>query len=56
MSLELDDGKMIDVDITASPSKLVAHLGVDAVREMKTKMQAYANQLKSFFKRLRVNG
>lgn len=55
MSLELDDGKTLDVDLTASPSKLMANLGADAVREMKAKMQAYATQLRSFFKRLRVN-
>lgn len=55
MSLELDDGKLLDVDLAASPSKLMANLGADAVREMKAKMQAYATQLRSFFKRLRVN-
>lgn len=54
VSVELNDGKCVDVDLAASPSKLVANLGVDAIREMKDKMQAYANQIKSFFKRLKV--
>lgn len=55
MSVELQDGKLLDVDITESPSKAVANLGAEAVREMKAKMQAYAAQLKSFFKRLKVH-
>ena len=55
MSVELDDGKVLDVDITASPSKLVAEMGADAVNDMKSKMQAYATQLRSFFKRLKIH-
>jgi hypothetical protein len=55
LSVELADGKVLDVDITASPSKLVAEMGKDAVNDMKSKMQAYATQLRSFFKRLKIH-
>lgn len=55
MSVELTGGQVLDVDITESPSKLLAGLGQDAVVEMKKKMQEYAAHLKSFFKRLKVH-
>lgn len=55
MSVELTDGKVLDVDITQSPSKLLQGLGKDAVQEMRSKMQTYATHLKAFFKRLQLH-
>lgn len=55
LSVELTNGKVLDVDITQSPSQMVGSLGREAIRDMKKTMQAYAAQLKSFFKRLKVS-
>ncbi len=54
VSLEVDDGSILDIDLRESPSKLAARLGQDSIREMKAKMQAYADQLRDFFKKLKV--
>jgi hypothetical protein len=52
VSLELSDGKVLDVDLSKSPKSMLKGLGSEAVKEVKNKMQAYAAQLRSFFKKL----
>ncbi len=54
ISVQLDSGATVDVDITQSPSKIASGLGADAVRELRAKMSVYASQLRVFFSRLRT--
>lgn len=56
VSMELSNGRTVDLDITKSPTSALSalDLGVDALKEVKEKMQAYAKQLRSFFTRLKV--
>lgn len=48
LSVELDGGRTMDVDISQSPSKLAADLGKDCIGEMKRQMQAYVSRVKKF--------
>lgn len=56
VSMELSNGRTVDLDITKSPTTAISalDLGVDALKEVKQKMQTYANQLRSFFTKLKV--
>lgn len=52
VSLELSNGKVLDVDLSQSPKSMFKGLGSDAVKEVKSKMKTYAAQLRAFFKKL----
>lgn len=52
VSLELSDGKVLDVDLSQSPKTMFKGMGKEAVKEVKSKMQTYAQQLRAFFKKL----
>ena len=52
VSLELSDGKVLDVDLSQSPKTMFKGMGKEAVKEVKSKMQTYAMQLRAFFKKL----
>lgn len=55
MSVELKDGNILEVDLMESPSKLLSGMDSNSLRDIKDKMQAYASQLRSFFKRLKIS-
>jgi hypothetical protein len=52
VSLEMSDGKLLDVDLSQSPKTMFKGMGKEAVKEVKSKMQTYAQQLRAFFKKL----
>ena len=54
ISVELADGKTVDLDLTQSPSRVVQQIGQDkaAMKDLRGKMKQYASQLKTFFKKL----
>ena len=52
VSVELSDGKVLDINLAESPKSMFKGMGAEAVKEVRAKMQEYAAQLRSFFKKL----
>jgi len=54
LSLELDDGKVVDVDITGSPTHVIANMGPRMVGDLGKLFKAYAAKMTAFYKKCRV--
>lgn len=52
VSVELSDGQVLDINLAESPKSMLKGLGTEAVKEVRAKIQTYAAQLRSLFKKL----
>lgn len=55
MNLTMDDGKVLQVNLAEDPSRLSTILTVDALKDVKQRMESYANQVKAFFRKLKFD-
>ena len=53
LTVQLDNGKVLNVNLASDPSNLRMSLGAEALKEVKLRMESYASQVASFFKRLK---
>jgi hypothetical protein len=55
MSLTMDDGKVVQVNLAEDPTRLSSILSVDALRDVKQRMESYAGQVRAFFRKLKFD-
>lgn len=55
VSVELDDGKMLDLDIGADPTTVLANMGPNMVRDLGRLFRAYAAKMSAFYKKCKVS-
>jgi hypothetical protein len=53
LTVQLDNGKVLNVNLASDPNNLRMSLGVEALKEVKQRMESYASQVANFFKRLK---
>lgn len=55
VSVELEDGKMLDLDIGADPTTVLANMGPNMVRDLGRLFRAYAAKMTAFYKKCKVS-
>lgn len=53
LTVQLDNGKVVNVDLAADPNNLRMSLGAEALKEVKQRMETYASQVANFFRKLK---
>jgi hypothetical protein len=53
LTVQLDNGKILNVNLATDPNNLRMSLGAEALKEVKQRMESYASQVANFFKRLK---
>jgi hypothetical protein len=51
VSVELDNGKLLDLDITRDPSETLAGVGPTMVRDLGRLFKAYAAKMTAFYRK-----
>lgn len=54
VSVEMDNGKVLDLDITASPTRMLSSMGPGMVRDLGRLFKAYAAKMTAFYKKCKV--